>query len=161
MVFRRYCLEVLQRLREQVCRQHRNYCGTRTNWFTMTECRCTLLVLLQQQFLGAEIMAVFPQLSGLHLRLVIYSCFREWNRSYDDVVSRISLKFKNTHWLCYTRFWRVPVVRETLDPLHEFELGLLWRQQQQTITKINVINPFRNFCILVYLKFISFCIFQK
>ena len=60
MVFRRYCWEVLQRLREQVCRQQQNYCGTRTNWFTMTKCRCTLLVSLQQQFLAAEIMAVFP-----------------------------------------------------------------------------------------------------
>jgi len=45
-------------------------------------------------------------LCGLNLHLVIYSCFREWNRSYADVVSRISLKFKNTHWLSYTRFWR-------------------------------------------------------
>jgi hypothetical protein len=56
---RRYYYEVLQRLSEQVCRQHQNDCGTRTNWFTVTVRRCTLLVSLQQQFLAAEIIAAY------------------------------------------------------------------------------------------------------
>lgn len=60
MVIRRYYWEVLRRLRERVCRQHQEDGGTRTNWCTMTVRRCTLLVSLQQQFLAAEIMAMFP-----------------------------------------------------------------------------------------------------
>jgi hypothetical protein len=46
-------------------------------------------------------------LTWLSWSLLIPSCFWEWNYSYEDVISRMSLKCRNSHWLSCMWFWNI------------------------------------------------------
>jgi hypothetical protein len=60
----------------------------------------------QWQILASKNMAVVPTfLTCWRWSLLIPSCFWEWNYSYENVISRIPLKFRNNHWLSYIWFW--------------------------------------------------------
>jgi len=59
------------------------------------------------QFLAAKNKAESPSSTFFILRPEVPSCFREWNRSCEDVVSGISLEFRNNRWPSHIRFYSV------------------------------------------------------
>jgi len=62
----------------------------------------------QWHLLATNNMAVGPTfITWLSWSLLIPSCFWEWNYSYEDVISRMSLKCRNNHWLSYVWFWNI------------------------------------------------------
>jgi hypothetical protein len=83
---------------------------TRTEYFTMTMCQCTLLCLWGNFWLLKTWL-----LTRLIWPLAISSCFWQWNWSWQGIVSRMSLKFRNTHW-CPTSNSRKHIFHYWLSP---------------------------------------------
>ena len=74
------------------------------------------------QFLSAKAWLLCHTIcTYLIFTLVIYSCFGKWNYSYEGIVSRMSLKFRNSPWPSYMWYQKVPIVlpamAEMLDTL--------------------------------------------
>lgn len=65
----------------------------------------------QPQFLSAEAWLLCCAIcTCLIFTLVISSCFGKWNCSYEGMVFRMSLKFRNSPWPSYMWYQKDPVV---------------------------------------------------
>ena len=92
---------------EQVCWKHPEWCWNQDWLICHDSVPLVHTALSVQKFLATKSMAVFSKPPYLICHLVILSWFCVWNCSYEDIVSRMSRKFWNSHWLIYAQYQKL------------------------------------------------------
>jgi len=105
-VNRHYYWDILQCLRTQSCwgRQEQ---WQNQNWLIQHHNALVHCALSVQQILAAKNVAVFPHLPYSPDLPASGIFFHEWNQSYEGLISRIRLKFRNNCWPPLVHFKQV------------------------------------------------------